>query len=257
MLESHYLLQLCFLYCARGKFANARSYLDDVKKISEQTNEQLPVDIRSQAKYLEGIIYHATGDIGKALAIYDDPELRIPSTSSKATHSRVHFDICVLTIMNTILIIRSPDHPLHQQLPEKLRQLSVLAPASYSKNIQAAYNLILATAPDVGNLQLKEHLSRSLNLAKEVNNYQVTSITLGMMSWKWFRGVVGEQAEKGAMAMHAMAKKSGSALWTSVADGMLSDTLERMGKMAEADNSSREGMDLFEDLPEKVKASIA
>lgn len=256
MLECHFLLQLCFLYCARGKYANARAYLDDVQKICEGVSEPLPLDIRSQIKYLDGTIHHATGDLDRALAFYNDPDLKVSTSSSKLPHSRVHFDICLLAAMNTVLIIRSPQHPHHTQLPERMGQLSALAPTSYSKHIQAAYNLILAASPDVGQLQLKDYLSRSLNLAKEINNYQVTSITLGMMSWKWFRGVVGEQAEKGAMAMHAMAKKSGSGLWTSVADGMLSDTLERMGKVAQAESSDREGMDLFEELPEKVKASV-
>jgi hypothetical protein len=54
------------------------------------------------------------------------------------------------------------------------------------------------------------------------------------MSWKYFRGVVGEQSEKSAMAARAMARKADDKLWTSVTEELLAETLDRQGKTGEA-----------------------
>ena len=69
------------------------------------------------------------------------------------------------------------------------------------------------------------------------------------MSWKFFRGVVAEQAEKSARASQTLARKGKDPLWISVADGCLADTLEVMGKGAEAEAVRREGWEVTERLP--------
>lgn len=74
-------------------------------------------------------------------------------------------------------------------------------------------------------------------------------MTLTFMSWKYFRGVVGEQAEKSARAGRAMAKRANHRLWASVTDEMLADTLERQGKGDEANSVREEGQRLVMGLP--------
>ena len=64
------------------------------------------------------------------------------------------------------------------------------------------------------------------------------------MSAKFFKGVVGEQAEKSARASLSLARKGGDRLWWSVADGVLGDTLEVQGKGAEAEAVRREGREI-------------
>lgn len=73
------------------------------------------------------------------------------------------------------------------------------------------------------------------------------------MSWKFFRGVVGDQAENSARASQKLAKKSGDSLWISVADGLLADTLEVQGKHAEAVAARKEATAVAEGLPVGVQ----
>lgn len=81
-------------------------------------------------------------------------------------------------------------------------------------------------------------------------------MTLTFMSWKYFRGVVGEQAEKSARAGRAMAKKANDRLWVSVTDEMLAETLERQGKGEEAGSVRDEGMRVTMGLPGALRRGI-
>lgn len=72
------------------------------------------------------------------------------------------------------------------------------------------------------------------------------------MSWKFFRGVVGDQAEKSARASQVLARKGMDRLWCSVAAGVLSDTLEVMGRSAEAEQVRKEGRELAKGLPPRI-----
>jgi len=81
-------------------------------------------------------------------------------------------------------------------------------------------------------------------------------MTLTFMSWKYFRGVVGEQAEKSARAGRAMAKKANDRLWVSVTDEMLAETLERQGKGEESGSVRDEGMRVTMGLPEALRRVV-
>lgn len=81
-------------------------------------------------------------------------------------------------------------------------------------------------------------------------------MTLTFMSWKYFRGVVGEQAEKSARAGRAMAKKANDRLWVSVTDEMLAETLERQGKSEEAMAVRDEGQRVVMGLPGSLKKAV-
>jgi len=70
------------------------------------------------------------------------------------------------------------------------------------------------------------------------------TITLNFMTWKFFRGSVGDQAEKSARASVQLAKKGKDSLWVSVADGVLAETLEGRGKGEEAEGVGREGREI-------------
>lgn len=75
------------------------------------------------------------------------------------------------------------------------------------------------------------------------------TITLNFMTWKFFRGSVGDQAEKSARASIQLAKKGRDSLWVSVADGVLAETLEGRGKGEEAEGVGREGREIAGKLP--------
>ncbi len=61
--------------------------------------------------------------------------------------------------------------------------------------------------------------------------------------------MVGDQAEKSARASQNLARKGMDRLWASVAAGVLSDTLEVMGRVAEAEEVRKEGREIAKTLP--------
>lgn len=78
-------------------------------------------------------------------------------------------------------------------------------------------------------------------------------MSLTFMSWKYFRGVVGEQAEKSARAGRAMARRANDRLWITVTDDLLADTLETQGKGEEASAFRDEGYRFMASLPPALK----
>lgn len=82
------------------------------------------------------------------------------------------------------------------------------------------------------------------------------TITLNFMSWKFFRGSVGDQAEKSARASVQLAKKGRDSLWVSVADGVLAETLEGRGKGEEAEGVGREGREIAGKLPRGMQRFV-
>lgn len=78
-------------------------------------------------------------------------------------------------------------------------------------------------------------------------------MVLNFMSWKFFRGVVGDQAEKSARASQTLAQKCMDGLWTSVSAGVLGDTLEAAGRIEEAKKARQSGEMTALSLPEKLQ----
>lgn len=76
------------------------------------------------------------------------------------------------------------------------------------------------------------------------------------MSWKFFRGVVGEQAEKSARASQTLAQKCMDRLWMSVAAGTLGNTLEAAGRIEEARRERRGGEVTASGLPEGLQVAM-
>lgn len=72
------------------------------------------------------------------------------------------------------------------------------------------------------------------------------------MSYKFFKGVVGEQAEKSARASENLARKGMDGLWKSVSAGVLGDTLEMAGRGEEAEKIRDVGREIARGLPEGV-----
>ena len=76
------------------------------------------------------------------------------------------------------------------------------------------------------------------------------------MSFKFFKGVVGDQAEKSARASANLAKKGRDGMWMSVATGILGDTLEVMGKTEEAEAVRKEGLEYTANLPPALQREV-
>lgn len=79
---------------------------------------------------------------------------------------------------------------------------------------------------------------------------------MNAMTDLFFHGIVGEQAEKSAMAGRSLANRAGDNLWLCVANGMLGDVKERCGKIPEAEAARKEGASKLKDLPEALKRRL-
>ncbi|KAJ5233419.1 uncharacterized protein N7469_005185 [Penicillium citrinum] len=252
-LYCNFLLQRIFLACSRTDWDFATQSLKDLRQATQELDPEVPKSIQCLMEYATGSIAQATGDLASALAIFQSPLLRLSPSSSKISRNDPYRDICVLSALNTVLILRDPAHPSHSQLPAILSTLESFCQASPNKYIQAAYFLVCSTVHTESTIQTKQYLQQALQSATAISNSQITCMTLTFMSWKYFRGVVGEQAEKSARAGRAMAKRANDRLWASVTDEMLADTLERQGKGEEANSVREEGQRLVMGLPPGLK----
>lgn len=254
-LYCNFLLQRVFLACSRTDWDLATQTLNELRQVMQDISPTDAKPIECLIEYATGTITQATGDLATALKIFQSPLLSLSPTASKTSRNDPCRDTCILAALNTVLIIRDPTHPSHSQLPAILENLETFCKHSPNKYLQAAYFLICATVLTDSTIQTKQHLQQALQSATAISNSQITCMTLTFMSWKYFRGVVGEQAEKSARAGRAMAKRANDRLWASVTDEMLADTLERQGKGEEARGVRDEGQRLIMGLPPDLKRS--
>ncbi|RHZ45777.1 uncharacterized protein CDV56_103559 [Aspergillus thermomutatus] len=247
---------MVFLACGRTDWDLANQTLKELRPIAEELGDQLPDTIQCLMEYATGALAQATGDLKAALSIFQSPLLSMASTTSKTARNDPRRDIAILAALNTILILRDPDHPSHSDLPSALSLVESFCKGSPNKYIQAAYYLVCATVQTESTIQTKQYLQQALQSATAISNSQITCMTLTFMSWKYFRGVVGEQSEKSARAGRAMAKKANDRLWVSVTDEILAETLERQGKSEEAKGVRDEGHRVMTGLPSALKRPL-
>ncbi|PIG87211.1 hypothetical protein AARAC_004200, partial [Aspergillus arachidicola] len=247
------LLQQVFLACGRTDWDLASKTLKDLRQEAQELGECLPDTVQCLMEYAAGTIAQATGDLKAALDAFQSPLLSLSPSTSKTARNDPQRDIALLAALNTVLILRDPTHASHFQLPNILATVETFCKGSPNKYIQAAYYLVCATVQTESTIQTKQFLQQALQSATAISNSQITCMTLTFMSWKYFRGVVGEQAEKSARAGRAMAKKANDRLWVSVTDEMLAETLERQGKNDEAKGVREEGHRVMMGLPSALK----
>lgn len=253
VLYCNLLLQQVFLACGRTDWDLASKTLNDLRQEAQELGDSLPDSIQCLMEYAAGTIAQATGDLTTALNAFQSPALSLSSSTSKTARNDPRRDIAILAALNTVLLLRDPTHPSHSQLHQLLATIESLCKGSPNKYIQAAYFFVCATVQTESTIQTKQFLQQALQSATAISNSQITCMTLTFMSWKYFRGVVGEQAEKSARAGRAMAKKANDRLWVSVTDEMLAETLERQGKNEEAAGVREEGHRVMNGLPEALK----
>ncbi|KAL2828267.1 cohesin loading factor-domain-containing protein [Aspergillus cavernicola] len=250
------LIQQVSLACGRTDWDLASRTLNELQQETQAFGDDLPGAIQCLMEYAAGTIAQATGDLQAALSAFQSPLLSLSSSFSKTARNDPHRDISILAAINTVLILREPSHPYHFHLPSLLSTLESFCRASPNKYIQAAYYLLCATVQTDSTIQTKQYLQQALQSATAIGNSQITCMTLTFMSWKYFRGVVGEQAEKSARAGRAMAKKANDRLWVSVTDEMLAETLERQGKGEEANSVREEGNRVMIGLPSALRRPV-
>ena len=232
---SYYLhLHLAFALCARADWESARDRLKNAEKSIELIGESAAPILHTLVLYMSGTLDQATGRLDAALQVFERPEFALPQYGSNSM-SRPETDISILATLNSILMLRDPSHPQHGSTDSLIDAVEPFCQSHPNKNIQAAFYLIKATAhPDDTIIKTKQYLHHSLQAAKKALNGQLTGVILNFMCYRFFTGVVGDQAEKSARAGLKLARREGNPLWVSVAEGMLSDTLEVQGRREEA-----------------------
>lgn len=242
-------VHLAFVLCTRTDWQTAKRHLTAVRHLAKSLGDPIPEPLNALIYYLLATIKQGTGYLATALEIYQRPEFDLPEPSEKHQLLGPSNDLALLATLNTILILRDPSQPLHHNLNPLIAQVQPFCDSHPNRNIRSAFNLIRATAhPDEAIIRTKQYLQASLQLAQSVANNEITGITLNFMSFRFFRGVVGDQAEKSAKAGHTLAKKSKNSLWMSVSEAMLADTFEVQGKMEEAARMRAAALDLAADI---------
>ena len=275
-LELQFLLQKAYLLCDRSEWEAARTTLDEIDLIGHDLGASYPRSFKLQAKYLDGTILQGTGDLDTALdialttslTVLESPAYAAPTTSSRTSRNDPVRDICLLAALNALLILHPPSHPQHYLIESVLKSITPYLQNSTSPSpyLQAAHSLVLSTLTSDSNtntaepsqpiLRTKQHLGAALQTGRQIGNAQITAIALAMMSDKFFKGVVGDQAEKSARASEAMARKSGSRLWGAVAGGMLGECMEVQGKRESAEAAWRGAEGEWVGVPEGLKVRM-
>ena len=251
-LKANMHLHLVFILCTRTAWTLAQEQLQHTKAEMIALDSHTPDDLSLITLYVEGIIHQGVGNLDSALEVFQGPELAI-SHINRLAASQVQLELSIVSALNTLLIIRSRPHCSHQ-LSRLLEYLEPLCARHSNKSIATAYNLVIATvsAPD-SIVRTKQCLQYALQAAKSCGNQQLLYMTLNFLSWKFFRGVVGEQAEKSARTSHFTAKMGMNRLWMGVSAGVLGDALEVQGRLKDAEAVKDEGRNIASGLPEALQ----
>ena len=253
IIEGYCFIQLALLRCSRGLWDGAQQAVNEALKLQKASADGQPPEARTLLLYIEGAIAQGTGRLDEATSIYRRPDFSLSRPFNRTIKDQVLQEISILAGLNFLLIARDVQHPAHSLVEPMLNLLRPLCSDSNSKLITASFSLIEGSLSSDSTLKTKQCFGNALNIAKLICNNQITCITLGLMSDKFFKGVVGEQAEKSARAGQAVARKNGNPLWISVTDGMLAETLEKQGKMAEAGMARQEAVRMLHAVPSDIK----
>lgn len=243
-------LHLAFAFCARTAWPEAQHQLGCLENAASTLSAETFNTLEYQILYLSGVINQGTGNISAALSYYRKPSLSLPSSSQPALPP-IHLEFCILSALNILLIVHHPSHPSYHLLQPLLENLTPLCKKnSNNKALYAAYQLVSATCfPPTSILPVKQHLQFAVDAAKGCSNEQLLCMTLHVIWFKFFKGVVGEQAEKNARACGAQARRCMDSLWEAVALGVLANALDFVSKGKEAEQARRQGEILASKLP--------
>ena len=248
-------LYLAFTLCARTSWSAAK---EQQIKIDANLRSMIntPEPLLLLAVYLQAIICQGTGNFTEALSLYQSPLLSLPAPSEQRSRSQISVDISILSTLNTILIIRSPSHSQNHLASSLVSKLEPLCLQNQNQQICSAYHLVAATTTSETILHTKQSLQSALQASKQTDNKHLMCMVLNLMSWKFFRGALGGQAESSARASQSLAHQCMNGLWISVSAGLLADTLEVAGRNEEAEMARRSGMKTSASLPPALQAMM-
>jgi len=203
--------------------------------------------------YLNGVLMQGTAQLLEALEIWANPRFDVYKRGGPKTNtSHIEYELSILAALNRLWIMHDPANRDEAAMADLVDQLRPLCEDNPDLEIKTAYNLVLASIEfspprSIPLQQIKGHIQHALSGAQATNNVHCLSMALNIMRLRLFENVVGEQAVKSAKAGSTQAKKSGNLLWMSVAEGMLSQSHEMRGAVAEARMAREAGVQLAND----------
>ena len=245
-------LYLAFTLCARTSWSAAKEQQAQIES-SLGSMFDSPEPLLLLTVYLQAVIYQGTGNLDSALSLYQSSVLSLPAPSEQRSRSQISLDVSILSTLNSVLIIRSPSHPQNYLVSSLVSKLEPLCLQNHNHQIRSAYHLVAATTSSETILLTKQYLQSALQDSKQTDNKHLMCMVLNFMSWKFFRGVVGEQAERSARASQSLAHQCMNGLWMSVSAGLLADTLEVAGRNEEADRARQNGIKTSAILPQALQ----
>jgi hypothetical protein len=230
---------MAFLAASIADWAGMKAPLDKLRAASKDHGVSATDPLERLSLYLGGVYRQGIGDLDGALKIFQDSTFDLSHFTSSNLSSTRQFirDISLMAALNTLLMLQQPDRQDHDISAELVAKIEGICKHHPNKDVQTAFNLVLATIhvnPPLPMIKIKQYLGNALAGAQATVNTQLLCITLNVMCSKFFANVVGEQAEKSAKAATFQAKKSGNTLWRSVAEGMLARCYDMNGKEEEA-----------------------
>lgn len=209
--------------------------------------------------YLEGAILQGTGRLREALQIWLNPRFSIDQGSKPKTNSsHIEHGLSILAALNRLWIMFSPEYVDEAAMMEVVDQLRPLCEENSDPEIRAAYNLVLSSTNfkpprSLPLHQVKGRVQNALNLAQSTSNIHCLSMALNIMRCRLFENIAGEQAMKSAKAARTQATRSGNILWMSVAEGMLAQSLNVFGAVAEGATAQKAGVKLANETYMKMQ----
>jgi hypothetical protein len=233
---------ISYIHVMTGLHAATRSEWWKVKDCLQRLDERMGSNLEGSfallAAYLQGVYNQGVGNLDIAIREFEHPQFAIDEAASSSNPTRqVERMVSILASMNKLMILQSGQFKDDEKATLLMEQLEHICADHPDEDIQTAYHLVMAackTIPPWTMNQIKRHISHAVNGGQRTNNTHCLSMSLNLMRYLLFEGVLGEQAMKSAKAGEAQAKKSGNLLWMSVAGGMLAQTLEDQSMFPES-----------------------
>jgi hypothetical protein len=242
--------------CSRAEWSVALGNLDEAASAPPMMSDNNGGLRGRWETYLRATILQGTGECEEALSIFQSESLRLP-TSPLHKIQDLEIDLSILATLNSVLITINPTHPQHELATELHQAVLPFIINRPNKSLRAAHDLLRSVLyPQDKLIDKKKHFHNCLAAARTVNNTQLVSIALTFMCTMFFKNVIGEQAQKSVSSARALADRSKSNLWRSVAAGLQEQTALRHGNEGDALTAGRDGERLMDSLPKAVKAQF-
>ncbi|OBT99118.1 hypothetical protein VE01_02297 [Pseudogymnoascus verrucosus] len=249
MITCYFYIYMVFCSISTTDWTTAKANLDAFEvAISDMGASVGPVIVQLYI-YLSAMYFQGTGDLERALELYRSEEFTLPKLDdiARSPEEHVRRELSVLAAMNSLWIMQCDPQVDLEQNARLLAMLEPWGANNANKEVEAVYNLLRAsveTRPATTQTQSKAYIRAAMEVARNMKNVHLICVVLNLMCEKYFGGIVGDQAEKSAVAASTQAKKSGNLLWMSTAEGLLARSFEIQGKTREAQTSMAEAVRL-------------